>query len=103
MTAFDDAAAAIFADDNQSRPAIYRAGGTGAPLNLRIVFAHPQRDAPFGETGAVVRDITARLRLSDVPVLKRGDTLEIGGVVHRIERVLGDTSAITAFCTLSVV
>jgi hypothetical protein len=59
------------------------------------------RDMGFGETGAVAREITASVRLSEVANPKRGDTIEIDNVIYKVELALPDSIDATATLTLA--
>lgn len=101
MTVFDEMAETLHSDENLSRAAVYRAAGTGPELDLSVIFTRPTREAAFGETGAAVREIKARVRLVDVPAIARHDTLRIDAVLYRVEVVLPDTQNVTATLTLA--
>src|SRR5260221_13766580 len=90
MSAFGDAADVMFSDPNMSTAATYRAGGLGTGTAVTVLFSRPMRDAAFGTSGAIVREIVARVRLSEIPAAKRGDTLEIASVLYKVEEALPD-------------
>lgn len=101
MTAFDDAASALLADPNLSRPVLYKPDGTGAGSAIRCVLSEPGQVHGFGQTGAVVRDVTAMARKSDVAdVVARAGTLTDGSAVYTVQAVLPDASDATVTLTL---
>lgn len=85
MTVFDAAADVLFEDQNLGQDATYYAGGKGAGLAVRILLASPQRIETFGQSGAIVYDRFASIRISEVASPAKGDTLKIGGTMYRIE------------------
>lgn len=101
MSAFDDAVDALYADENLAVDAVYRVGGEGSGTSIRIVFAKPKREVPFGESGALVYDIVGSVRVSDIANPKRGDTVEIvapSGVAgtYQVEKALRDSKGLTS-------
>ncbi|WIY52456.1 hypothetical protein O9Z70_13460 [Devosia sp. YIM 151766] len=79
MSAFAAGINAIFADPNMAMAALYRAGGAGAGVPVRVIFRAPDRIANWGDGRFVTDTIFVDVRVSDVPALKTGDTFEITG------------------------
>jgi len=79
MTAFVAAIDDLFADPNLARDAVWRAGGMGAPVAVRIVLRQPDRIGSFGETRLFARTIAIEVRTAEVPALAEGDAFEIDG------------------------
>jgi hypothetical protein len=109
VTAFDDAAAVLHGDTNISRRALYRAGGTGPQLSIGVIYAEPQSEFGFGDSGKTARDITVDILLVDAPALARNDTVQIAppgrepivsDPVFLILTVNADEQSITARCNL---
>lgn len=96
MSAFDDAAAALYADENLSRTADYYAAGAGSPLAVRIIFSEPAAEDVFGSAAKVARDIKADILLCVVPKPARDDVLVIGGCRYEVAVVLPDDLNISA-------
>lgn len=78
MTAFADAMAAIVADPNLGMPAIYRVGGIGTGVAIRVVRSAPDEtfDA-FGTTLVRPTDVLL-VALADVPAPAKGDVVLVG-------------------------
>ena len=78
MTAFADAMAAIVADPNLGAPAVYRTGGAGDGIAIRVVRSAPDEviDA-FGTTLVRPTDVLL-VAASDVPVPAKGDVVLVG-------------------------
>jgi hypothetical protein len=81
VDAFSRAVDALFRDPNIGRDGMWRAGGSGAPLPVRVVLRNPDEVVGFG--GARLRVETCRidLRVAEVAILADGDTIEVGGVI----------------------
>ena len=101
MSIFAEVIDDFFSDENLTCAAAYRVGGAGPEKTIRAIFGHPMRDVAFGETGAVAREITASVRLSEVANPKRGDTIEIDNVIYKVEQALHDSIDATATLTLA--
>ena len=101
MSAFDNALAALHKDPNLSRSALYRAGGAGAGVSVRLIWGEPKKEEDFAQTGVVQKDIKADVRLADVADPKAGDTIEIGGNLYTVATApTKDTEGLTATLTL---
>ena len=101
MSIFAEVIDDLFSDENLTLTALYRGGGSGPEKTIRAIFGHPMRDMAFGETGAVAREITASVRLSEVAKPKRGDTIEVDSVIYKVEQALHDSIDATATLTLA--
>jgi len=84
MTAFAAAIAALFRDRNMAVDALYRAGGGGDGVPVRVITRAPDRIGNFGEGRFVVEAILIDVRISDVALLERGDTFEIAGEIYEV-------------------
>lgn len=101
MDAFTAALAALHSDPNLSRSAIYRVGGTGDGVALRVIWSEPVKESEFGKTGAVAREIKADVRLADVADPATGDTIDVDGKSFIVcAPPLKDTEGLTATLTL---
>lgn len=85
MSAFAAGLAALFADPNLSVAAIWRAGGLGDGVACRAILSRPDDVVEFSASRARVGTHMAELRISEVPGLAKGDTLEIGGTLWRVQ------------------
>ena len=79
MTAFAAATDVLFADPHLARDAVYRPGGTGDGIPIRVMRRQPDRIEGFGETRIASSTTVLDLRVSEVPEPASGDTLELDG------------------------
>ena len=84
MTAAAAALAALFRDSNLALDALYRVGGAGPGVAVRVIRAAPDRIAAFGEGRFVTGTMTLDVRIADAPGLAAGDTFEIEGRLHEV-------------------
>lgn len=77
MTAFADANDILFEDPNLARDALWRAGGSGVGIQVRILTAEPDRDLDWRETRLVVGAVLIDVSVAEAPTLARGDTFEL--------------------------
>ncbi|MBX6747495.1 hypothetical protein CR162_16335 [Pseudoroseomonas rhizosphaerae] len=78
MNAFDAAMAALAADPNLGTDAVYRAGGTGAPVALRVLRASPDRVADAFGTGILQATDILSVAVAALPGLAAGDSFALG-------------------------
>lgn len=84
MSAFAAGIDAIFADPNMAKSALYRAGGAGAGVPVRVIFRAPDRIANWGEGRFVTDTVFLDVRVSEAPALAAGDTFEIDGETFEV-------------------
>lgn len=84
MNAFAASIDAIFRDPNMAVDALWRAGGAGAGVPVRVIRRAPDRIANWGEGRFVTDTIFFDVRVSDVPALQPGDTFEIEGELFEV-------------------
>lgn len=78
MSAFADAMGALVADPNLGAEALYRQGGTGAPIAVRALRSSPDRVADaFGTDILSATDILS-VAIAQLPDLAAGDSFAIG-------------------------
>jgi hypothetical protein len=78
MSAFADAMAALVADPNLGADAIYRQGGTGAPIVLRVLRSTPDRvGEAFGTEILAATDILS-VAIAVLPDVAAGDRFALG-------------------------
>jgi len=84
VTAFDAAVAALFADPNIGRDAVYTSDG-GAPVLVRVIARRADSISDFGD--ARLRSETTRIdvRISEVPNPRPGDRIEIDSEAFLIQ------------------
>lgn len=79
MNAFAAAIDDLFADPNIARSAVWRAGGVGDGVPVRVVVRRPDSVAEFGATRLAVETAMFDLRIAEVPGVAEGDTLDLDG------------------------
>jgi len=84
MSALASALGILFRDRNMSAQALYRAGGAGDGVAVRVVKRAPDRLGNFGEGRFVTDSVMIDVRLSEVPALEPGDTFEIAGQLYEV-------------------
>ena len=84
MTAFSDTIDIIFTDGNMAEDAVWRAGGNGPPVNVRIIRNAPDETVRFGSSRAILPTVMIAVRVSDMAQPAAGDTAEIAGVGFEI-------------------
>ncbi len=84
MTAFAIAATAMFRDSNIAVDALYRPGGIGSVVAIRVIRSAPDQVAAFGEGRFVTDTVLIAVRVADAPGLGPGDTIEVDGVVFGV-------------------
>lgn len=85
MSAFAAAIDTLFADPNLAVDALWRAGGEGEGVPVRVITRRPDELVTYGH--AVVHSATMLIdvRTSEVPELAAGDTFELGGELHVVQ------------------
>ncbi len=85
MSAFDLAIDMLFSDANLAVDGLWRQGGVGAGVAVRLIRRAPDLVANFGD-GRFVSDSTLMdVRVSDVATLAEGDTFQIGTDVFVVQ------------------
>jgi len=79
MTAFAQAVDVLFGDPNIARDALYRPGGVGEGVPVRVITSRPDKVESFGETRLASSSMTLDLRKSEVAAPAEGDTIELDG------------------------
>jgi hypothetical protein len=77
--AFGAAIDAIFRDANVAEDALWRAGGVGGGVAVRVVRKSPDEVVGFGSSRAVLPTVLVDVRASEVASPAAGDTVEVGG------------------------
>ena len=78
MSAFSDAMAALVADPNLGAEAVYRQGGTGTPVVLRVLRSSPDRVADAFGTGIISATDILSIAIAVLPDLGAGDSFVLG-------------------------
>ena len=84
MSAFANATAALFRDPNLAQDAVWRSGGAGAPLAVRVMLRRPDAVTSFGEGRFVTDSVMIDVECAALGALAPGDTFEIGGVIYEV-------------------
>lgn len=84
MTAFAAAIAAIFADPNIGEDALWRAGGTGAPVSVRVVRRRGDRIGAWNEGRFATDSEILEVATAQVAALDPGDTFQIGAAIFAV-------------------
>jgi hypothetical protein len=101
--AFASAIDALFADPNVGEDALWKAGGVGAGVAVRIIRKSPDRMAEFGESRAVVPTIGIDIRCSQAAAINEGDLILIGAETYRIiGEPMGDGLGLVMACEAAV-
>jgi hypothetical protein len=69
---------ALAADPNIGADAIYRAGGTGAPVSLRVVRSAPDRLAEAFGTSVIQATDILTVAIAVLPAMDAGDSFTLG-------------------------
>lgn len=84
MDAFAASTDALFTDPNIARDALWRAGGAGDGVAVRVITKRPDQAAGFGDSRAILPTMLIDVRQSEVPNAATGDTVEIEGDTFEI-------------------
>lgn len=99
MNAFTDTIDALFAGPNIGEDALWKAGGAGAGVAVRIIRKSPDRMAEFGESRAVLPTVGIDIRRSQSATITEGDLILIGAETYRIiGEPMGDALGLVLAC-----
>lgn len=84
MDAFAAATDDLFADPNIARDAVWRAGGAGGSIAVRVIRKSPDEVVGFGSSRAVMATVLIDVRVSEVASPASGDSAEIDGNLFEI-------------------
>lgn len=94
MGVFDDALAVLTADPNLGVAATYRAGGTGAPVSLRVLRSSPDRVTSAFDTALLQATDVLTVGIAVLPALAAGDTFAIGAELLTVESAERDAAGV---------
>ena len=98
-TAFASAIDALFADPNISEDALWKAGGVGPGVSVRIIRKSPDRMAEFGDSRAVLPTVGIDIRRSQAATITEGDLIVIGAEIFKvIGEPMGDALGLASAC-----
>lgn len=90
---------ALFADPNIGEDALWKAGGTGPGVPVRVIRKSPDRMAEFGESRAVLPTVAIDIRSSQSATITDGDLIVIGAETYRIiSKPMGDALGLVLTC-----
>jgi len=99
MDAFALAVDALFADPNIGEDALWKAGGVGAGVAVRVIRKSPDRVAEFGDSRAVLPTVGLDIRRAQAPAIAEGDLIVIGAETFRIiGEPMGDALGLVSAC-----
>ena len=99
MDAFASAIDTLFADSNIGEDALWKAGGIGAGVAVRIIRKSPDRMAEFGESRAVLPTIGIDIRRAQAGNISDGDLIVIGSETFKIiGEPMGDALGLVSAC-----
>ena len=94
MSAFAAAMDVLVADSNLGTQAVYRQGGSGTPVSLRVLRSSPDRVADAFSTGVIsVTDILS-VAIAVLPAVDGGDTFTIGPDTLTVQHAERDAAGI---------
>ena len=76
-SAFAGVVDAMFRDLNVAEAALWRAGGTGAGVSVRVIRKRPDEIVSFGSSRAILSTVIVAVRGSEVVSPASGDTVQI--------------------------
>lgn len=92
MSAFATALAALVADANLGVEAIFRQGGMGAPVPLRLVRSSPDRVADAFGTEIISATDILTVSTAALPVIAAGDSFALGAELLTVTHAERDAS-----------
>ena len=75
----------LFGDPHLARDAIWRAGGSGSGVAVRIIRRQPDRIGSFGEARLWAATTMIEVRTAEVPLLAEGDSFETAGETFAVQ------------------
>ena len=85
MSALATMVNATFRDRNLASDAIYRQGGAGGGIAVRVARRSPDRATAFGDGRFVTDTHMIDVRVSEVAALDAGDTFQIGAEIYAVQ------------------
>ncbi len=99
IDAFSSAIDALFADPNVGEDALWKAGGVGSGVAVRIIRKSPDRMAEFGDSRAVLPTVGIDIQRSQAATITEGDLILIGAETYRIiGEPMGDALGLVSAC-----
>jgi hypothetical protein len=85
MSVFAAAIDALFADPNLARTALYRPGGIGDGVPVRVIAKRNDQVSEFSDISVVSATARFDLRVTEVPAPAEGDTITLDGETFVIQ------------------
>ena len=85
MSAFASAVDTLFADPNMSRSAEWVREADNSRTAVRVVVVQPDEETSFGRSAIKRETRGIRVRVSEIPSPKIGDTIELGSEVLEVK------------------
>lgn len=82
MNAFASANDILFEDPNLGLDALWKAGGAGAGVPVRVVISEPDVEQDWRDTRLVLHAVILEVRMSEVATVAHGDTFTVGTAVY---------------------
>ena len=99
MDAFASAIDALFSDLNIGEDALWKAGGVGPGVAVRVIRKSPDRVVEFGESRAVLPALGLDIRRSEAVTISEGDLIVIGAETLKIiGQPMGDSLGLVTAC-----
>jgi hypothetical protein len=99
MDAFASAIDALFADPNIGEDALWKSGGVGPGVAVRVIRKSPDRVAEFGESRALLPTVGLDVRRSEAMTISEGDLIVIGAETLKIiGEPIGDALGLVSAC-----
>ncbi len=101
--AFVAAIDALFADPNIGEDALWKPGGVGDGVPVRIIRKSPDRMAEFGDSRAVLPTVSIDIRHSQAATITEGDLIVIGAETFKIiGEPMGDALGLVSVCGATI-
>lgn len=85
MSAFAAALDSLFTDPSLARTALYRSGGLGDGVSVRVIAKRNDQISEFSDISIVSATARFDLRVSEVPEPLEGDTITLDGETFIIQ------------------
>lgn len=77
MNAFAAANDILFENSHLALDAVWKAGGAGSGVTVRVVLSTPDEAMEWRETRIVAGAVILDVRMSEIPTLAKGDTFTV--------------------------
>ncbi len=102
--AFVAAIDALFADPNIGEDALWKPGGVGDGVPVRIIRKSPDRMVEFGQSRAVLPAVDIDIRRSQAATITEGDLIVIRAETFRIiGEPMGDALGLVSACEAATI